>query len=193
MFVDLPPPETTGGPSLTSALAARRSVREFTSKGLTREELSQLLWAAQGVTSDEGKRTAPSAGATYPLEIYVVTAEGRYHYQPPGHRLTTLAEGDGRAKLSAAAHDQAAVGQAAATFVIAAVAARTERKYGDRATLYVKLDAGHAAQNLLLQAVALGLGGVPIGSFSEPSVAAALELPEEHEPLYMIAIGRPAE
>jgi SagB-type dehydrogenase family enzyme len=190
--IDLPVPDTAGGPSLTLAMATRRSVRDFTAEPLTTEELSQLLWAAQGVTSDTGKRTAPSAGATYPLEVYVVTEDGRYRYVPDGHQLVALFEGDPRIELAKAAHDQASVAEAAATFAITAVYDRTEQKYGDRAALYVKLDAGHAAQNLLLQAVALGLGGVPIGSFDEIEVAGVLNLPTDHAALYMVAIGRPA-
>ncbi len=191
MRIDLPRPDTVGGPSFTETLARRRSVREFADEPLTPDQLSQLLWAAQGVSSDSGKRTAPSAGATYPLELYVVTGGGRYRYEPTDHGLEQLADGDLRAELSRAAHEQPSVAEAAATFAIIAVSARTEQKYGDRAVSFVKLDAGHAAQNLLLQAVALGLGGVPIGSFSESQVAEVLDLPPGHEPLYMVTIGRP--
>jgi SagB-type dehydrogenase family enzyme len=184
-------PDTAGGPTLHDVLARRRSVREFADEPLTTAELSQLLWACQGITSESGKRAAPSAGATYPLEIYVVTREGLFHYDPAAHALVQLSGEDLRAALAVAAHDQASVAVAGATFAITAEPGRTERKYGERACLYVKLDAGHAAQNLLLQAVALELGGVPIGSFSERAVSEVLHLTAEHEPVYMVAVGRP--
>ncbi len=187
--IDLPPPTTTGGLGLADALAGRRSVRDFSDRPLELAELSQLLWAAQGITSEDGKRTAPSAGATYPLELYVVTATGLHRYTPDRHNLVLLAEGDLRDELSAAALDQAAVANAAATFAIAVVYARTQQRYGDRAERYVKLEAGHAAQNLLLQAVALDLGGVPIGAFTDSEVAQVLQLPPDQEPLYLISVG----
>ncbi len=190
--IDLPPPDTAGGLSLTEVLSGRRSIRDFTDDPLSDAELSQLVWAAQGVTSEDGKRAAPSAGATYPLELYVVTAAGRYRYEPDHHRLVELATGDVRADLAAAALDQSPVADAAATFAITAVLARTAERYGDRAERYVKLEAGHAAQNLLLQAVALNLGAVPIGAFNDNELAEVLLLPQDEAPLYLIAVGRPA-
>lgn len=190
--IDLPPPDTAGGPGLGDALSNRRSVRDFTDQALGPAELSQLLWATQGVTAEDGKRTAPSAGATYPLELYVVTDTGLHRYDPDQHDLERLAAGDFRAELAKAALDQTSVATAAATFAIAAVYARTQERYGDRAERYVKLEAGHAAQNLLLQAVALDLGAVPIGAFTDGEVARVLQLPADHEPLYLIPVGRPA-
>lgn len=155
-------------------------------------QLSQLLWACQGITHTAGLRTAPSAGALYPLEVYVATAEAVYHYVPQGHKLQLLRRGDVRPALSKAAVGQAPPAQAPLVFVITAVYQRTAQKYGERASLYVHLEAGHAAQNILLQAVALGLGGVPIGAFYEDQVRAALGLPADHEPLYIIPVGHPA-
>jgi SagB-type dehydrogenase family enzyme len=192
LHLDLPPPDTTGGLGLSDALTLRRSIRDFTDDSLELTELSQLLWATQGVTTADGKRTAPSAGATYPLELYVMTDAGLHHYEPDQHRLVLLAEGDLRPELTAAALDQAPIATAAATFAFAAVYARTEDRYGDRAERYVKLEAGHAAQNLLLQAVALDLGAVPIGAFKDNEVARVLQLPTDSDPLYLIAVGRPA-
>ena len=189
--LDLPPPDTTGGLGLSDALSGRRSVRDFTDASLSAAELSQLLWATQGITSTDGRRTAPSAGATYPLGVYVVTDTGLHRYEPGRHVLVLVAEGDFRGDLAAAALDQEAIAEAAATFAIAAVYARTEERYGDRAERYVKLEAGHAAQNLLLQAVALGLGAVPIGAFKDSELGEVLRLPPDHEPLYLIAVGRP--
>ncbi len=167
-------------------------MRDFTDERLTLEELSQLLWAAQGVTAEWGGRTAPSAGALYPLEIYVVTPDGLYHYLPEGHRAEILTTEDVRASLADAALGQAAVREAPAVLVVTAVYARTEIKYGERAARYIHLEAGHAAQNVLLQAVAIGLGGVPVGAFSDAAVQRALDLPEDHEPLYLIPVGHPA-
>lgn len=188
--IDLPPPEVTGGGSLAEALAERRSVRDYRPGPLDPTEISQLVWAAQGVTSSAGLRTAPSAGALYPLELYVVTDSGRYHYDPHRHQLEVLANEDVRVDLARAALSQNAVEDAAAVFVLAGVYARTEQKYGDRAERYVKLEAGHAAQNLLLQAVSLGLGAVPIGAFHDDQVREVLDLPDDHEPLYLIPVGR---
>ncbi len=190
-IIDLPAPRTDGGMSLEEALAARRSAREFTDEPLTLEQISQLLWSAQGITADWGGRTAPSAGALYPLEVYVVTADGSFHYLPDGHRLWVMSRGDLRAPLAEAALGQAAVSEAPAVFVITAVYARTAGKYGDRAERYVRLEAGHACQNLLLQAVALGLGAVPIGAFSDTEVQRVLGLPADQEPLYLIPVGHP--
>jgi SagB-type dehydrogenase family enzyme len=140
----------------------------------------------------EGHRTAPSAGATYPLELYVATREGFGHYEPAAHRLVMLTERDRRAELRGVAFDQAPIGQAPAVFVIAAVIERTEQRYGPgRTPRYVAMEAGHAAQNLLLEAVALGLGAVPMGAFDDAGVARALDLPAGHRPLYLIPVGRP--
>jgi SagB-type dehydrogenase family enzyme len=190
----LPEPSREGGMALVEALAQRRSVRAYREdRPLTRAELGQLLWAAQGTTSERGYRTAPSAGALYPLEVYVLLAEGHFHYRPDGHRLERKGTADLRGATWAAALRQEAVRRAPAVFVIAAVHARTARKYGPvRSPRYVHLEAGHAAQNLLLQAVALGLGGVPIGAFHDERLRKLLGLPDDHEPLYVIPVGKPA-
>ncbi len=190
--VSLPAPRLSGAMSLEETLSRRRSVREYSKEALTTAELSQLLWACNGVTHSAGLRTAPSAGALYPLEVYVATAEGVSRYVPQGHSLQRLDRADMRAALSAAAMGQAAVAQSPAVFIIAAVYQRTAQKYGDRAPLYVHLEAGHAAQNLLLQAVALGLGGVPIGAVYEQKIQEVLRLPADHQPVYIIAIGHPS-
>jgi SagB-type dehydrogenase family enzyme len=188
----LPPPHLEGSMSLEQALARRRSVREFGDAPLTAEQIGQLLWAAQGITNDEGFRTAPSAGALYPLEIYLATAEGVFHYEPQGHRLGVMARDDVRQSLYEAALRQDPVRRAPTVFVIAAVVERTAQKYGEeRSPRYVHLEAGHAAQNLLLEAVALDLGAVPIGAFQDEQVQNALGLPADHEPLYVIPVGHP--
>ncbi len=185
----LPKPRLRSDVSLEEAIARRESVREFTPRLLRREEISQLLWAAQGLTRDWGARSAPSADALYPLELYVATPEGLFHYLPEGHRLDVLSEDDPRGELALAALGQEAVEKAAAVFVITAVRARSAVKYGARGERFVTLEAGHVAQNLLLQAVALGLAAVPIGAFEDDEVRAVLELPRKRRPLYLVAVG----
>ncbi len=188
--VALPPPQQSGGVSVEEALARRRSVREFTSKPLSDREISQLVWAAQGITHGEGLRTAPSAGALYPLELYVADTTGLYRYDPQHHQLQRRSSRDLRSALYQAAHEQEAVREAPAVFIITAVYSRTARKYGTaRAPRYVHMEAGHAAQNLLLQAVALGLGAVPVGAFDDAQVQKALGLSAEEQPLYLIPAG----
>jgi SagB-type dehydrogenase family enzyme len=191
-ILQLPAPEQKGKMSLEEALARRRSVREFTPEALTERELSQLLWAAQGITHAEGLRTAPSAGALYPLELYVASAGGFYRYEPRRHQLIRLSDHDLRAPMRRAALDQEAVTQAPAVFVFVAVYERISRKYGAvRVGRYVHMEVGHAAQNLLLEAAALGLGGVPIGAFDDEALHKALGLPADHRPLYLVPVGRP--
>jgi SagB-type dehydrogenase family enzyme len=187
----LPPPKTRGEISLEETLARRRSVRAYTDEGLSWEEIGQLLWAAQGVTRDWGARTAPSAGALYPLESYVVTRDGLYHYLPDGHQVVHAPALGLHQALWEAGLKQDCIREAPVVFVIAAVYVRTAAKYGARAERYVHMEAGHAAENLLLQAVALDLGGVVVGAFDDDRVQAALELPEDHAPLYLIPVGHP--
>lgn len=190
----LPAPSKEGKMSLEQALAGRRSIRSFKAEALSREQIAQLCWAAQGVSDPKtGFRTCPSAGALYPLELYVVTADGVEHYVPKGHAMTKLVQGDLRGKLQAAALGQSCVGKAGATFVITAVVSRTQRKYGQRAERYVLMEVGHAAQNILLQATALGLGAVPVGAFKDGEVAKVLSLPADHVPLYLVPVGVPAK
>jgi len=187
---DASPANANGGMGLADALAQRRSVRSFKADALSAEQIAQLCWAAQGVTGERmGLRTAPSAGALYPLECYVVTADGVDHYDPGSNTLSRHLEGDVRGGLQAAALGQRFVGGAPATFVLCGVVTRTAAKYGPRAERYVWIEAGHAGQNILLQAVALGLGAVPVGAFDDARVAEVLQLPPDHAPLYLIPVG----
>jgi SagB-type dehydrogenase family enzyme len=190
--IQLPTPARSGVVSLEEVLSQRRATREFIPGPLSERQLSQLLWAAQGITGSEGYRTAPSAGALYPLEIYVVLPAGFYHYDPARHRLDRISAEDLRPALCRAALEQQAVREAEAVFVITAVYERTAQKYGTaRGSRYVHLEAGHAAQNLLLEAVALGLGAVSMGAFHDAEVQKALSLSRNHEPLYLIPVGKP--
>jgi SagB-type dehydrogenase family enzyme len=188
--LSLPAPVTTGTLSLEEALTSRRSVREFASQPLSWAQIGQLLWAAQGITDAEGRRTAPSAGATYPLDLYAVTADATWLYVPAQHALASVQDRDLRPELRAAALDQAAVGTAPLVVVIVGVPSRTAERYGEeRAIRYVQLEAGHAAQNLLLEAVALGLAAVPMGAFDDAQLGSVLDLPAGHTPLYLIPVG----
>ena len=192
--IPLPAAKTKGEMSLEEAIAKRRSIRAFSTRTLTMEQISQLAWAAQGITDSKRMlRAAPSAGALYPLELYFVTSEGAFHYLPEDHSLAQLATADLRSPLAAAALGQNSVASAPLDVVIAAVYERTRKKYGNRAERYVHLEAGHAAQNLLLQATALGLAGVPVGAFDDEKVAAVLSLPDDQQPLYIIPIGYPPD
>jgi SagB-type dehydrogenase family enzyme len=172
-------------------LSARRSIREFSERPLTEDEIARLLWAAQGVTSSLGGRTAPSAGGLYPLELYVATADGLFRYLSDGHQLEMRSGIDVRSRLFEAGLEQPAIRDAPAVFVFSGVVARTESRYGDRAERYVILEAGHAAQNLLLEAVALELGAVPIGAFDDAAVRSLLGAPPGELPLYLIPVGHP--
>lgn len=189
----LPSPNQDGDTSLEQALARRRSIREFRDEALTPAELGQLLWAAQGFTNERGFRTAPSAGALYPLEIFVATADGLFHYDPQRHRLLVSSLDDVRPRIYDAALQQEALRQAPAVFIVTAIYERTAQKYGaERSPRYVHLEAGHAAQNLLLQAVALDLGAVPIGAFYDQQILEVLGLSADYTPLYLIPVGHPA-
>ncbi len=189
--VQLPKPSLQNKLSLEEALAKRHSVREFSSTPLTIEQISQLLWAGQGVTRDWGGRTAPSAGALFPIEIYLLTGEALHHYLVKTHSLEPVVQQDLRAKLAEAALRQGSIASAPAVFVICADVSRTARKYGERAQRYVDFEVGHIGQNILLQAVSLGLGAVPIGAFSDAKVKEVLKLPQVLEALYIIPVGYP--
>jgi len=195
--IPLPPPRTDGPVSLEAAIASRRSVREYGPEPLSLEDVAQLLWAAQGITDPRGYRAAPSAGALYPLELYLVCGRvdglepGIYHYDPAAHALDMVARGDARDDLARAAIDQSPVRDAAIDLAFTAVYERTTGKYGDRGHRYVHMEAGHAAQNVYLQSTAMSLGAVSIGAFDDAAVQRLLRLPEGETPLYLVAIGQP--
>ncbi len=192
----LPAPRREGGMPLAEALDARRSQRLFPGLPIALADLSQLLWAAQGLVADGRRRTVPSAGQTYPLEVWVVAGDvtglppGTYRYQPCQHALAPVSEGDARADLFRATMAQAQAADAPVTLVLAAVHDRTTARYGTRGVTYALLEAGHAGQNLYLQAAALDLGTVAIGAFREEVVRAVLQLPPDQHPLYLFPVGR---
>jgi len=194
--VELPQPRLAGSVSVEEALLDRRSVRQYSDDSLSLEEASQLLWAAQGVTADWGGRTAPSAGALYPLELYLVAVRiegldaGVYRYVPNGHELVVVRRGNVSRELTGAALDQGSVRAAAAVLVFTAVYERTTVKYSERGIRYVHMEAGHAAQNVLLQCSGLGLGCVVVGAFDDDALRDVLNAPAEETPLYLIPVGR---
>ncbi|MGE5233843.1 MAG: SagB/ThcOx family dehydrogenase [Acidobacteriota bacterium] len=195
--IALPAPQKSGPMSLEQALAQRRSVREFAPAPLALAEVGQLLWAAQGTNRPDGRRTAPSAGATYPLELWLLAGKvdglppGLYRYEPGPHRLLAIDSRDRRAALAAAAHGQEWLAAAPAVVVVAAVPTRTAARYGERTERYVAIEVGHAAENLCLQAVALGLGTVPVGAFSDREVERLLGMPAGEVARLLLPVGRP--
>ncbi|MEN4006161.1 MAG: SagB/ThcOx family dehydrogenase [Methanobacteriaceae archaeon] len=198
-IVELPNP-AMGTMLVEEAIQNRRSIRSYTDEPLSLEDISQLLWAIQGITDpDRGFRAVPSAGRTYPLEVYLVVgtdgvknlSEGVYHYDPLKHRLGKFLEGDVRSSLADAAHGQPWVAEAPVNIVITAVYNRTTDKYGDLGVRFVHMEAGHAGQNLFLQAVARGLGTVSVGSFYDEQVEKLLQLPADEKTLYIFPVGHP--
>jgi SagB-type dehydrogenase family enzyme len=190
--IDLPERRLTDGTTVAEAIEKRRSVRSFRKQPLDLRSIGQLLWSAQGIVTRSGLRTAPSAGALYPLEVYAVLPEGVYHYEPKKHRMTLTAEGDRRTELRRVALDQASITQAPLVIVLASVDERITKEYGPtRGERYIHNEIGHAAQNVHLQAAALGLGSVPMGAFHDARVQKVLGLPREERPLYLIPVGFP--
>lgn len=189
-MIDLPEPKFTNV-SLEECIRKRRSIRSFKDVELTIQQISSLLWSAQGITdSIRGLRAAPSAGATYPLEIFIAKKDGLFRYIPDGHKLKKEQDTDLRKEIARASLNQMFIADAGVVIVITAVFKRTAWRYGERAYRYINNEVGHCAQNIHLQAVALGLGSVPIGAFDDDRVKKILKLKEE-EPLYIIPVGVP--
>lgn len=193
--ITLPKPNYSSAVSVEEALKNRRSIRKYKDERLTLAEVSQLLWAAQGITATWGGRTAPSAGALYPMEIYMVAGEveglesGVYRYIPKEHAIAKQVEGDIRQKLSDAALGQKVIRDAPISLILAAVYERTTGKYGKRGIRYVHIEVGHIGQNVYLQAETLGLGTVMVGAFDDQKVKDILGLDNE-EPLGIMPVGR---
>lgn len=196
--IPLPAPRADGPFALERALVGRRSDRAFLADPLDPAEIGQLLWAAQGVRGRVATRTAPSAGALYPLEVALVAGAvtglpaGIYRYRPESHALEPLGRGDRRRELAVAALGQAWIATAPAILAIAAVFPRTMAAYGERGRRYALIEVGHAAQNVYLQAAALGLGTTEVGAFEDLAVQRLLGLPAAEEPLALLPVGRPA-
>jgi SagB-type dehydrogenase family enzyme len=199
--MNLPPPRTEGPISLEKAIARRRTVRAFGPRPLRLEELSQLLWSAQGITDGRFKRSAPSAGALFPIDLYAVTGEGCveglpagvYHYQPQGHRITAVESGDLRQTLARAGLSQMWMAQAPLQLVITAEYSRISGKYGARGERYAHIEAGHISQNIFLQAEALGLKAGIVGAFDDAQVVKILKIPATHVPILIMPVGHDRE
>ena len=191
----LPEPRSDGPYAVERALLNRRSVRVFKNESLSLAELSQLAWSAQGVSSPRGYRTAPSAGALYPLEVYIFAGgvtgldAGVYKYAPR-HILERVIAKDRREELARAALNQSFIATAPVAFLFSAVFARITNTYGERGRRYVFMEVGHAAQNLCLQAVAQGMGTTVVGAFQEDRVATMLALAPNELPIYIVAVGK---
>lgn len=193
-IINLPQPDFKGKISVEEALKIRRSVRSYKNVPLTLKELSQILWATDGKTADWGGRTAPSAGATYPLEIYVAVGNveglkpGLYYYEIDTHSLKLVKEGDLRSQLSSAALNQSSVKTAPIVIIISGIFERTTGRYGKRGERYVYMEVGHCGQNIHLQAEALGLGTVMIGAFDDERVKKVLGIKEDV--FYLCPVGK---
>jgi SagB-type dehydrogenase family enzyme len=197
--ISLPSPAGAVTEPLPRLLMQRRSVRSFSPAPLSVAQVGQLLWAAQGITHSEGLRTAPSAGALYPLELYAVVGAvdgltpGIYHYRPDGHRIIKMVDGDRRGELARAAHGQSWLAEAAVVIAFGAIYERTTHKYGERGVRYVHMEVGYAGENLHLQASALGLGTTVVGAFDDDTVSSVLGLPASTRPLALMPVGYPAD
>jgi SagB-type dehydrogenase family enzyme len=189
-IITLDKPDTKGTMTLEQAIATRRSRRHFLSESLSLTQIGQLCWSAQGFTSGRGYRATPSAGATYPLELFMVSDDGLFYYLSVKHQLERLRDEDMRSRLASAAWGQEFIEDAPITLVFTAEFSRTTQRYGQRGIRYVYMEAGHAAENIHLQAEALGLGSVAVGAFDDDSVSKVLSLPEQFAPVYMVVVGK---
>jgi SagB-type dehydrogenase family enzyme len=195
--ISLPAPALKGAVSVEEALKQRRTVRSFASRDLSLTQVSQLLWGADGVSDDRGHRTAPSAGATYPLELYLAVGErgvkdlapGIYRYLTPEHALELVAPGEARPAIARASLNQTWMAQAPVLVVIAAQYRRCTQRYGERGVMYTHMEAGEVGQNVFLQAEALGLGAGIVGAFSDAALAQVLKLPPDIVPLLVMPVG----
>jgi len=196
--IKLPSPQLEGKMSVEEALARRRSRRVFKDYPLTIEQVSQLLWSAQGITEERnGLRTAPSAGALYPLDIYLVVGKdkvedlkvGVYHYNPLQHSLTTILEEDKRREIDQACLSEDFIKDAPVSLIITAEFSRITDIFGEQRFYFAYMEAGHAAQNVYLQVESLGLATVVMGGIKEKDISQALNLPDQHIPLYVMPVG----
>ena len=208
-IIKLPSPQLNGKVSLEETILRRRSVRRYRRDPLDLPQLSQILWSAQGITETRGFRAAPSAGATYPLEIFVVVGKqgviaseaeqapeelqaGIYHYEADPHSLSLHKPTDLRPDLARATLEQEFIIAAPVDIVICALYHRTSYRYGRRGERYVHIEVGHAGENIHLQAVALGLATVEVGAFDDEEVRKVLGVEKQIKPLYIMPVGKAA-
>ena len=197
--INLPEPRLDSDFSVERAIYKRRSIRNFSDKPLALSEVSQLLWSAQGVTDKEKLRSAPSAGALYPLVVYLVVGSvdglepGIYRYNTEKHQIVGIQKGDSRSELAKAAAQQLWIEESAAILVFSAIEKRTTWKYGRRGIQYIHIEVGHSAQNVFLQVQSLGLGAAVVGAFDDRRVEKLLNLATEEQVLYLMPVGEPRE
>lgn len=190
--IQLPEPKTAGRMSVEESIYRRRSERSFLPADLSMAQISQVLWAAQGITDQAfGFRAAPSSGALYPLTLYILKKDGIFQYVPMDNKLIEIANEDRRLSLVRASLGQNYIAEAPLVIVITGNFRISEAKYGQRAYRYLNMEIGHVAENIQLQAVALGMVSTPIGAFWDDVVAKTLELPETQDPFYIIPVGFP--
>ena len=192
----LPLAKTTSQMSLEEAIQKRKSVRKYSPKELTLEQVAQILWSAYGANPRKNNfvaRNVPSAGGVFPMTVYLLDKNGVYRYQPLNHSLALVKEGDKRKELAEAALGQGYIRQAPVNLVITSDVAKCAQRYGDRAQRYTDIEAGHIGQNVALEAVSLGLGTVMVGAFNDEAVKEVLALPDNESPLYIIPVGYAVE
>ncbi len=196
--IQLPDPHTESDVSVEKAISSRRSKRDFKDKPIGMQQVAQLMWSAQGITGQRGrKRAAPSAGATYPMVVFVAVGEngvggipaGVYRYVPEKHALKEIRSGDVRGGVAEAALGQNFIAEAPVDIILGANYRRTARRYGERAKRYVRMEAGHVSQNIYLQAETLGLGTVSVGAFEDDELSEVCDLPDNVAPLYVMPVG----
>jgi len=206
-IIKLPSPQLKGKVSLEETILRRRAVRRYRREPLDLSQLSQILWSAQGITGTREFRAAPSAGATYPLEIFVFVGKqgviireakrgpkelqaGIYHYEADSHSLSLHKPSDLRPDLARATLDQEFIIDAPVDIIICALYHRTSYRYGRRGERYVHMEVGHVGENIHLQAVALGLATVEVGAFDDEEVWKVLGVEEQVKPLYIMPLGK---
>ncbi|HQJ10045.1 MAG TPA: SagB/ThcOx family dehydrogenase [Deltaproteobacteria bacterium] len=193
----LPKANREGRVSVEKALAERRTVRSFLSKPLTTEQLSQVLWAGQGITGGGGKRTAPSAGALYPCFLYAAVGKGMvagieaglYQYVPEGHSLSLISPGDIRDEIARSCLSQTWMAHAPVNIVICSDYGRITGKYGERGIRYAMIEAGSISQNIFLEAAALGLSAGIVGAYIDDELIRDMGIPKSHTPLLVMPVG----
>ncbi|MBU0629858.1 MAG: SagB/ThcOx family dehydrogenase [Candidatus Margulisbacteria bacterium] len=191
-YIKLPEPKIIGKMPLEEAVFRRRSWRSFHPNDLTLDQISQLLWAGQGITDKSwGFRAAPSSGSLYPLNLYIAKKDGVFEYVPDGNKLVEISKEDKRGSIVRASLGQQFIGEAPCVIIICGNFRITQAKFGQRSYRYINMEVGHAAENILLQAVALGLGAVPVGAFWDDVIAKLLDLPDTRDPFYLIPVGYP--
>jgi SagB-type dehydrogenase family enzyme len=193
MIIELPSPSTKGKVSVEEAISKRRSIRNFKENDLSLNEISQILWSAQGITKKTSYlnlRAAPSAGAIYPITVFLIKKDGVFEYLVEKHSIKLISQKDIREKIAEASFNQNFISKAPISLILCANYSKITQKYGKRGIRYADIEVGHIAENIHLQAVSLELGSVPVGAFDDEKISEILSLPKDLKPVYIIPIGR---